>query len=165
MCGDIMNIWNAKSVRNTLNHLIGIVRAVQMGADEKQEDYRLKSTNNQTSIKKHYSVGTSHLQEQRLRNDIEASQRPRRWLLNGLGHTKNETHNMLSVTNSYKKNEKIGLNQKQELRIELQQLNTKRHLKADGSQRHTSIDYAIISQAKLTSNSGNKNLLSVRAGV
>lgn len=86
-----MNIWNVKSVRNTLNHLIGIVSAVQMAADEKQEDYRLKSTNNQTSIKKHYNVGINHQQGKRLRSDTEANQRPKHWLLNALKHIKTAT--------------------------------------------------------------------------
>lgn len=91
MCGDIMNIWNVKSVRNILNHLIGTVSAVQMRADEKQEDYLLKSTNNQTNIKKHYYVGINHQQGQRLRSDTEASQIPKHWLLNALKHIKTAT--------------------------------------------------------------------------
>jgi len=91
MCGDIMNIWNVKSVRNTLSRLIGTVNVALMNVEQKLENYQLGSTNSLISIKNHYNAGINHLQGQILSNDTEANQRPKHSLLNELKHIKNAT--------------------------------------------------------------------------
>lgn len=50
MCGDIMNIWNVKSVRNTLNHITGTVGAVLMSAANEPEQSQSKSISRLTRV-------------------------------------------------------------------------------------------------------------------
>lgn len=91
MCGDIMNTWNVKYVRATLNRLIGIVSAVLMSAEQKLESKQLKNISKQISIKKHYNDGINHLQGQRLKNDTGINLSQKHWLLSVLKGIKNTT--------------------------------------------------------------------------
>ena len=79
MCGDIMNIWNVKSVANGLIRHTGTVSVALMSAEIKPESRQSRSIRTLISTKKLYSGGINRQQEQRLKNDTEASHKPKSW--------------------------------------------------------------------------------------
>ena len=91
MCGDIMSVWNVKSVVAGLIHHTGTVNVALMNVVSKLENRQSLNTNNLTSTRKHYNDGTNHQQGQRLKGDTEASHRPKSWLSGVLKTTKTAT--------------------------------------------------------------------------
>lgn len=91
MCGDIMSIWNVRSVVNGLIHLTGIVSAVLMSAVAKLGNRLYSSISRPINTNLLYSDGTSHQRGWSLRGDIEVSQKLRHLQFSVLKGTKTVT--------------------------------------------------------------------------
>lgn len=77
MCGDIMSIWNVKSVVSGLIHRTGTVNVALMNVVLRLGNNLHLNINRPTSTKRHYGDGTSHQRGRRLRSGIEVSPKPK----------------------------------------------------------------------------------------